>query len=657
MLGAGGWLNRGTWAPRGAGLPPPCRGGGATGIGYTLAPAGSNRRRGARELRVACRPPSGGRAAAATLRAMPGPEPAPGEARAEVGSAPAAREGAQRGRSARVEAGLLALLAAALLFANLGGPRLWSDEGDTAVFARTIAERGLPWAWDGRTFTDSDKGQRLTPDLLMVGTPWLPYYVTAASFLAFGESAFAARAPFAACGVLAVLLLHRLVLRATGDRRAALASALLLLASVQFLLYARQCRHYALNMALGLAAVLAFLRLRERPRDPWLVVVVALLYHTHPLPAGATLAALGGLTLVHPAYRDLRRAFWLRVPFVLALTLPWLGVAWTGWEENSSLLLRLPDLAPRFLQFAVEVSEAAPLLGWLALGIAVRRRLSAADRAWLALAGALVAAYAALTPLLLDARELWQVGLRYACGVLPLAAGIGGVLVARAARGPLALAAWVALFGLTHLPGNAVWWPFAPARSEPHPAKVALHLPAPGWPRIVRSEWLGFARELRETDPGTVSAVADLLARQAGPDDLLVTNYAWDPLYFHTRLPQALKVLPGYPIHDAARAKGLPEYVFSLEGARWLVWRWPWEGYQDYSMAAVQEELARRGATLERVAILPDTQWENRPELHFHRFPGGRFVYPADTALLRRNLRMEAVVFRIAWPEAAPPGG
>jgi 4-amino-4-deoxy-L-arabinose transferase-like glycosyltransferase len=586
---------------------------------------------------------------------MSGPQPAPGEPRAEREGAPGARGAEPRGRGGRFEAALLALVAAALLFANLGGPRLWSDEGDTAVFARTIAERGLPWAWDGRTFTDSDKGRRLTPDLLMVGTPWLPFYVTAASFAALGESAFAARAPFAACGVLAVLLLHRLVLCATGDRRAALAGALLLLASVQFLLYARQCRHYALNMALGLAAVLAFLRLRERPRDPWLVVALVLLYHTHPLPTGAILAALGGLTLVHPAYRDLRRAFWLRVPIVLALTLPWLGVAWTGWEENSSLLLRASDLPPRVLQMAIETSESAPVLGWLALVLAARRRLAASDRAWLALAGALFAGYFALTPLLLDARELWQVGLRYACGLLPLAAGIGGLLVARAARGRVAFAGCLALFGVTHLPGNAVWWPVAPALPQPGPARVAVHLPAPGWPRIVRSEWLGFARELAETDPGTVSAVADLLARHAGPDDRLVTNYAWDPLYFHTRLPQALKVLPSYPIHDAARAKGLPDHVFSSEGARWLVWRWPWEGYQDYWLAEVRADLERRGATLERVAVLPDTQWENRPELHFHRFPGGRFVYPAGTALLRRNLRMEAIVFRIAWPTPAPP--
>ena len=37
---------------------------------------------------------------------------------------------------------MLCAVAALLLLPNLGGPRLWADEGDTAVFARTIVERG-----------------------------------------------------------------------------------------------------------------------------------------------------------------------------------------------------------------------------------------------------------------------------------------------------------------------------------------------------------------------------------------------------------------------------------------------------------------------------------------------------------------------------------
>jgi 4-amino-4-deoxy-L-arabinose transferase-like glycosyltransferase len=558
----------------------------------------------------------------------------------------------------RTSALLLAALAAALLLPNLGGPRLWSDEGDTAVFARTIGERGLPYAWDGRTFTESDRGRRLGPGLVMVGTPWLPYYATAASFALLGESAFAARLPFALAGVAAVVLLYALVLRATGDRRAALAAALLLLASVQFLLFARQSRHYALNMALSLAALLGFLRLRSRPRSPGFAAATALLFHCHPLPAGATLVACGALALASATFRQLRRPFFAWLPAVLLVTLPWLALSWSGIEENSSLALRAEELPARFAQFGVEALAAVPLLGWLLLAIPARARLEAADRAWLLLAGALVGAYLLLTPLLLSTHQLWDYGLRYACALLPLAAGTSGVLLARAsAESRAGLAGLMGVFALTHLPGNALLYALAPEAAVSRPTSVAVHVPRGAAAKLFRTEWLGYARELRETDPGTVAEVVDFLARRAGPDDILITNYAWDPIYFHSRLPQGLKVLPEHEIHAAARAAGLPDYVFDVTGARWVVWRWPWNGYQGYELERLRAELAPRGAKLELETVVRETVWENRPELHFHRFPGIGHVFPVGSEFLGFGRIRGAPVFRVVWPaegEAAP---
>src|SRR4051812_18928005 len=92
--------------------------------------------------------------------------------------------------------GLIAALATALLFTSLGRDYLWADEGDTAVLASTIVKYGVPRAWDGVTFTDSDKGARENEELVMVSHPWLQYYLCAASFLVFGETTFAARFPF-----------------------------------------------------------------------------------------------------------------------------------------------------------------------------------------------------------------------------------------------------------------------------------------------------------------------------------------------------------------------------------------------------------------------------------------------------------------------------
>ena len=185
------------------------------------------------------------------------------------------------------------MLALPLFFSELGSGVLWGDEADTAVFARSILQTGVPHAWDGATFTDSDQGKRLTPNLVMVGTPWLPFYLTAASFALLGESVLAARLPFALAGLASVALLYLWIWRATSDRRVSFVASVLLVMSVQFLLYARECRHYALNVLLSLALLLAFQRLRERPRGLAFVAASVALFHTQPLPAVASLTAPG----------------------------------------------------------------------------------------------------------------------------------------------------------------------------------------------------------------------------------------------------------------------------------------------------------------------------------------------------------------------------
>src|SRR4030095_4134180 len=150
---------------------------------------------------------------------------------ARVGASPSQHAPNARRRRELAPLVVLLAIAAVLLFADLGGPRLWEDESDTALYARSITRHGLPLAWDGRTFVDSDDGHRvvahaLGPPLVMVGTPWLPYYAAAASFAVFGESEWAARLPFALAALAAVGALYTFVLRATGCIRSALAASI-----------------------------------------------------------------------------------------------------------------------------------------------------------------------------------------------------------------------------------------------------------------------------------------------------------------------------------------------------------------------------------------------------------------------------------------------
>ena len=555
---------------------------------------------------------------------------------------------------------VVALVALLPLFANLGGAALWSDEGDTAVFARTILQRGVPSAWDGTTFTESDRGARIGPDLVMVGTPWLPYYATALSLALFGETSFAARLPFALAGLATLPLLYLLVLRTTQDRRTAVIASVLLLLSVQFLVYARQSRHYAFNMMLSVALLLAFFRLGRGRVDALFVAIAVLLYHCHPLPAFATLGALGVLAVAHPAFRSQRRGFLLSLVPVLALTLPWALISARGWQENSRLLLDASEILPRLQQFAYESGAAIPWLGWLLLAPFAARRLREGDRVLLTLALAVVGAYAVLTPLLQSTYQLWDYGLRYSCALFPLASATTAVLVARAAGGRRALElAIVLVFALTHVPANLVPWLIVAPRTRPAnpPRRVhaSLHFPGSLVDKIARTELYGFARELVETSPGTDSFVIAFLREHARSGDVVVTNYAWEPLYFHTGLPQGYKILESYPIRAAALEAGLPDYVFRPESARWLVWRAPWEGYQDYTWRDVFGRLAASGATLEQVATLPETVFENRENLHFRRFPGLGYLYPRSVGRAAYGLAAPAQIYRVR-PGSAPAG-
>jgi hypothetical protein len=155
-------------------------------------------------------------------------------------------------------------------------------------------------------------------------------------------------------------------------------------------------------------------------------------------------------------------------------------------------------------------------------------------------------------------------------------------------------------------------------------------------------------RELADDNPGSIANASRFLAEHARPGDIVLTNYEWEPLYFHTRLPQALKILPEYPIHTVARAHALPEYVFKVDGARWMVWRSIWDGYRGYDGSRLYSEMLGRGAKLERMISFPDTMWENRSNLHFHRFANGRYLYPFFGDVPEQG-QAKTHVYRIDW--------
>jgi hypothetical protein len=98
-------------------------------------------------------------------------------------------------------------------------------------------------------------------------------------------------------------------------------------------------------------------------------------------------------------------------------------------------------------------------------------------------------------------------------------------------------------------------------------------------------------------------------------------------------------------VYEAARRKGLPEYVFGVDHVRWVVWRPAWEGYQGYRWANLAREILAQGGRITLVAEVKETHWENREDIFFRRYSGGIYsYYPLQKF-------PPAGIFRVDWPE------
>jgi 4-amino-4-deoxy-L-arabinose transferase-like glycosyltransferase len=569
---------------------------------------------------------------------------------------------------------LVAAVAAIFIFTNLGTYYLWEDEGDTAALASNILKFGVPKAWDGSAFLDSDHGARLNRDLVMVTHPWIQYYVAAASFAVFGQNTFAARFPFAIAGWLSIPIVYLFLWRFTRSRLAAFSAAILLTFSVQFLFYARQCRYCALNLVLIAWLFWAFFRMKSARDCALFVFPAVLLFHSHPYGL-APVVALGGLSLVYTPLKAQGRWIWFAAPAIALLTLPWLAlssISSSGSALNTTAAASVGEFVERCGQAVIETTSVTPLIGSaILLGIgaiwfrfAKRQTISpessdeplAADSSPKFLqeseisillgAFATIIVYALETVVTQSSDSLWLTGMRYASPVLPLAAIIAAVAIVRICRGRTLV--WLALmliFGLTKLGQLTPWVAWNPSGLiKVGKYSVGAHVPENMIDRFIGSGLSKYLWDLGRENPGTVAKSCEFLRQNAKPGDMLIVNYGMEPTYFYTRLPQALGILQSYPVYQRARELGLPEFVFGVDHPRWIVWRSAWETGPGYAMTDVLKDLVARGAQVTSVLEMDETVWENRDDIHFHRFSDGTYLFP------RTQKFPKSIVARVDWP-------
>ena len=568
---------------------------------------------------------------------------------------------------------IVAVVGAVLIFTNLGSDYLWEDEGDTVALASNILKFGVPKAWDGGAFLDSDHGARLNRDLVMVTHPWIQYYLTAASFLVFGENTFAARIPFAIAGWMSILFVYLFVWRLFGNRLTAFSAAALLVFSVQFLLYAKQCRYCALNMLLVVWLFWTFFKMNSARDCVLFILASVFLFHTHPYGI-APVVALGALSLIYRPFVIQRRWILFATPAIALLTLPWLALSSlssSGSALNTTAAQSAGEFIERCAQAFIESTSVTPLIGSIilfliaALSIRWKRKdtIDAApsdsasaeqqvaprffetnETALLLSALLTIVFYGLATAITQSSDSLWLAGMRYGSAVLPLAAMVAALAIAKVSRTSVLFSILLLLvFGLTKLAQLTPWVAGNPSGLI-HFGKysVGAHVPAKMVDRFLGTGLMVYVRDLWRENPGTVAKSCKFLRENAKPGDVLIVNYGMEPTYFYTRLPQAMGILRHYPVYERARELGLPEYVFGVDHVRWIVWRSAWETGPGYAINDVIREIVERGGRITSVMEMEETVWENREDIHFHRFSDGSYLFPrTETFPMSRIARVD----------------
>jgi 4-amino-4-deoxy-L-arabinose transferase-like glycosyltransferase/tetratricopeptide (TPR) repeat protein len=540
----------------------------------------------------------------------------------------------------------LLLVAAVLLFTNLGADYLWEDEGDTAVLARSILQHGVPTAWDGVTFTDPDYGQREAFGFVMVSHPWLQYYVAAASFALFGDSSWAARLPFAVGGLATIIVVYAMGIGLLRSRTVAFCASLLVAVNVQFLLFSRQARNYSLNALLTCLIIWQFCHLKSR-RDAVVFALLAIvLFHAHPIGL-VTLAALGALTLISARFAHVRRWYWSAAIAVMCYATPWLLLSRGGYEWNTKPATAPSAFPLRLLQFGVEAASVAPLVGlslltaswWLwrtwsarSTGAAAQRQaFSDSERKFVISCTAVMFGQAAAVALTHSRDDIWIVGLHHTPAIIPLTLMLTALMAVRITRGSRTALVGIILLLLVTRVGQAVPWAFwaEPVATRDPSQVVTFHVPSAPKDRILKTTPVHYIRSLTAHNPGVIERISTFLRANADPSDVVVTNYEWEALYFHTGLPQGARIARSFPIYARAREAGLPEYVFGAHGVRWIVWRRAWPAYfDDQDCSEILRSVTQAGLVPRLALSVQDTLFENRENVHFRPFPGNTYIFP-----------------------------
>jgi 4-amino-4-deoxy-L-arabinose transferase-like glycosyltransferase len=453
--------------------------------------------------------------------------------------------------------------------------------------------------YDGPHSLSQEHGRDLSPTGLYRWLPWLPFYVTAASFTALGESTWSARSPFALAGIATVLLTYGFAWRIWNSRRVALIAALILSTSVPFLLLTRQCRYYSLSMLFVVLSLWGWHELvknRKRGATLFLLGATGTMHSFHFF--GVTLLVAVALhTFLF------QRALWKTAAVLLggfmAAHLPWLwwmsGVgynspaSWKIIQERGLWSIRqivFEGFTPVLLLAAVVLALARPLQEHKAeynpatgepevprsraiVKRCIKALAPAPDAFPLCLIALLLLITTAFVSLLAPASFF-----RYLAILLPLIALLAAAIVYSAFNldkklGFVAIAGFVAW--------NSIF----------------------GW-------WRDYYYEMAEPYQGPISTIVAFLRQHAKPEDEVLITYGDLPLKFYTN-HRIYGGMTGEPLDEARDADWLIPRSHTISPAT----------APAYSLI---HELLATGQYAPVVLPVADLPYENREEPNKHQY-------------------------------------
>ncbi len=198
------------------------------------------------------------------------------------------------------------------MFARLGHSALWDDEAPTALGGIGVWRTGDTSAVIDHNIVAYGAGFELR-NMRMRFLPPLMFYLVAPSIGILGRTAFAARLPFAMCGLATIAFIAFWMWRDRASLRTWLVMTIGLLGNVSLILYLRQCRYYA--PAILLCTVIAYTYLHWGGSRRILVIMalllVALLSTTYMAYVVVLLCLLADYLIWHRRQRSLDWRDWL----------------------------------------------------------------------------------------------------------------------------------------------------------------------------------------------------------------------------------------------------------------------------------------------------------------------------------------------------------